>query len=132
MKRWRVWLPALGLLGLAVVQRLRVEAQGLSAWKGGGMGMYSEFHYQERELWLRLRGPKRDPETEYVGDAALASMRTSSFDAIRLPSEASLSVIADGAVADQVATPFALELWVWDWHEGELMRRRTEVVHVEE
>ena len=34
-------------------QLVLVETKGLSRWKGGGFGMYSEFSYPTRQLWYR-------------------------------------------------------------------------------
>lgn len=42
------------VLGLvAIAQLWRVDDEGLTRWKGGGFGMYSDFHVKQREVWVQ-------------------------------------------------------------------------------
>jgi hypothetical protein len=48
----------LGILTLvATVQLAVVEYRGMTRWKGGGFGMYSEPHYHQNQIWLGGMGP---------------------------------------------------------------------------
>jgi hypothetical protein len=51
-------VPALLLVGVAGIQLALVHSVGLSRWRGGGLGMYTEFHPNRTELWaLTDAGP---------------------------------------------------------------------------
>ena len=44
-------IPCLLVL-VAMHQFYRVQAEGLSSWRGGGFGMYAGFHPRHNEIWL--------------------------------------------------------------------------------
>jgi len=44
-------VPIIALIVIAI-QVVMVETNNLSKWRGGGFGMYSEAHYQQREVWI--------------------------------------------------------------------------------
>lgn len=50
-------VPLLLLLAVAAHQMWRVEADGLTRWRGGGFGMYSGIHYSENALWIGVQTP---------------------------------------------------------------------------
>ena len=39
-------------LSVVLFQLIRVYTEGLSRWKGGGFGMYTEVHYKQHEIWV--------------------------------------------------------------------------------
>ncbi len=109
----RVWMPAALLVLVAMVQRGVVETRGMTPWKGGGMGMYSEFTYRDHEVWLRLDGPQREAEYEYLSEEELRSLLASSERCIRFQHEDCLNALADAIdkLESGVARPYTLSLW---------------------
>lgn len=53
----RAYLVPIVLVGVALVQLGFVESRGLTRWKGGGFGMYSDPHPILREVWLEIERP---------------------------------------------------------------------------
>ena len=51
-------IPVLMAL-VAVGQMIVVEQQALTRWKGGGFGMYTEVHFNHREVWVVRRDGDR-------------------------------------------------------------------------
>lgn len=134
-ERWRVWGPAVVLAAVAVVQRARVDLQGLSAWKGGGMGMYSEFHWREREVWLHVPDDGRADEASFVGEAAMVSIEARAFECMLRASDDCLRDVAVEVQVDGVHGPFAVEVWSWDSSSAQgqlrLQRRRVRAAPIE-
>jgi hypothetical protein len=95
------------------VQRVQVEARQMTPWKGGGMGMYSEFTYRDHELWIGLEGEGREPEYEYLSETELRELLPTSNRCLRFNSRACLDEVAAGidALEGGVSRPYRLELW---------------------
>jgi hypothetical protein len=65
--RLRAWLPAAVLAAVACVHLYRVNAEGLSPWKGGGFGMFSTINARShRVLRVVLR------KSTHVGEATFS------------------------------------------------------------
>jgi hypothetical protein len=54
------WSPAIGLLAMGLAQLGAAQALGISRWRGGGMGMYSEFHPNETVVVAVVDGARRE------------------------------------------------------------------------
>ncbi len=90
---WTGQKAALLIAGLAVVVSANVLFQAythkttpLLAWKGGGFGMYTEPHVEDRSVWIILKGAEGAanvrvwPETpEFSAWRDLASLRGTNF-----------------------------------------------------
>jgi hypothetical protein len=50
-------VPAL-LAAVALVQIAAVETRGMTRWKAGGFGMYSEPHYSWTQVWIGVPAPE--------------------------------------------------------------------------
>jgi hypothetical protein len=124
----RRWLVPFLLITIASAQLGRVFFSGQSRWRGGGFGMYSEFHPNLTQLWLVDLGPS---------DTRATTQRLSEKDAapevarlvgrcMRLRSRTCLQALA--AVLPPSSTPARgrrLELWLptFDAATGTLTRR---------
>ncbi len=76
----RAYLVPVVLVCVAATQLGFVELRGLTRWKGGGFGMYSDPHPDLREVWLELErasGPFRyRPQRGTAEHAASVECRT--------------------------------------------------------
>ncbi len=61
------------LVLVALHQLVLVHTHGLTRWKGGGFGMYSDFHVHQRQVWLATVTP---PEADHAVDASTRLART--------------------------------------------------------
>ena len=118
------WLVPLLLVAVASVQLARVSFGGQSRWRGGGFGMYSEFHPNKNQIWLRaLQRPEAPPgrlsETEGPPATRRAVARC-----LRLRSQVCLGELA--ATLPRDPAPRRLEIWqpAFDDRAGTLSRRR--------
>jgi len=64
----RRYLVATLIIGVALRQLYLVDTDHLSRWKGGGFGMYSEFHPRMSEIWARTGSTA-------CGDSARVSLK---------------------------------------------------------
>jgi len=55
--------PAVLAALVAVFQMVRVETDGLIRWKGGGFGMYSEFHANQRQIVIEPEALEKEAES---------------------------------------------------------------------
>lgn len=112
---WRLWLPCVALVLVAFWQRVQVEGQGLTPWKGGGMGMYSDFHYRDHEVWLRLDGEGRDPQYEYLSEDELSSLLPGASRCLRFVDKECLAQLSERMIElpGGVDRPFTLQIWTF-------------------
>lgn len=96
-------LPALALL-IALIQLTLVHTHGLSRWRLGGFGMYSDYHPEHLQLWRTRPG---SPPALLTEDDHPQVARC-----VRLPTPACFAALhaqlADQLPADGAAT---YELW---------------------
>ncbi|MEQ1571639.1 MAG: hypothetical protein ABMA64_38780 [Myxococcota bacterium] len=78
----------MGLLATGAVQLVAVHAFGVSRWRGGGMGMYTEFHPNETVVIAVVDGERREVEEwrcqRVPTRACLADALVDHPDAVRL------------------------------------------------
>jgi len=67
-------VPIIALVVIAI-QVIMVETNNLSKWRGGGFGMYSEVHYQQREVWINNTNIQLDSIFENDKEVELAVKR---------------------------------------------------------
>jgi hypothetical protein len=102
-------IPAL-LAAVALVQIAAVETRGLTRWKAGGFGMYSEPHYSWTQVWVGvpaqggLRFHLFGKELQGAGVGGLHGQVT---QCRRRPTEACLRELAR-ALPGRIA---AIQLW---------------------
>jgi hypothetical protein len=124
----RRWLVPCLLIAIASTQLGRVFFSGQSRWRGGGFGMYSEFHPNLAQIWLVELGPFEVGATArrlFEKDAAPEVARLVGR-CMRLRSRACLQALA--AVLPPSSAPARgrrLELWLptFDAATGTLTRR---------
>jgi hypothetical protein len=120
----RRWLVPLLLAGVASVQLARVSFGGQSRWRGGGFGMYSEFHPNQNQVWLRALDQPAAPPRRLPDERDAPATRRAVARCQRLRSQACLSELAASLPGD--AGRRQLEIWqpVFDAGTGTLSRRR--------
>ena len=117
------WLVPLLLLGVASVQLARVAFSGQSRWRGGGFGMYSEFHPNRNQIWLRALDQPAAPPRRLSEDQGAPATRRAVARCLRLRSQTCLGELAASLPP---AGRQRLEIWqpVFDTRAGTLSRRR--------
>jgi hypothetical protein len=119
--QWRVWLPAILLIVIAMVQIMLAKTAALSPWKGGGFGMFSTIDGTAfRYVRIFVEGPERSEELEIAPSQEDAAARAELF-----PSDALLRRLA-GAVAarekryGRPVSMVRLEVWRTEFSAGSL------------
>ncbi len=94
MSRWRPLVPALLLTAIACLQIGLAQTVHLSAWKGGGFGMFSTLDDgPRREVRILVEAPERSEEL-----AVPPSLEDIAARAATLPSTRWLDAVARGVV----------------------------------
>jgi hypothetical protein len=120
----RRWLVPLLLVGVASVQLARVSFGGQSRWRGGGFGMYSEFHPNRNQIWLRALDQPDAPPRRLSDKQGPPDRQRAVGRCLRLRAEACLRELA--ATLPPHPGRQRLEIWqpVFDARSGTLSRRR--------
>ena len=93
---WRVWLPVIFLVTVAVLQIFLAKTADLSPWKGGGFGMFATIDGTAfRHMRIYVEAPGRSEELDIAPSQEIITARTALF-----PSESFLRKSAE-AVADR-------------------------------
>jgi hypothetical protein len=115
---WRVWLPALLMTAIAVVQIVLATTADISAWKGGGFGMFATVDGPStRRVRIFVDGPGRSEEIDLAPSQQVIEKRTRLF-----PSDLMLSSLAK-AVAEREkrsgrpVSTVRLEVWRADYND---------------
>lgn len=95
-------LPALALL-IALIQLTLVHTHGLSRWRLGGFGMYSDYHPEHLQLW-RLQ-PDSPPALLTEDDHPQVAR------CVRLPTAACFATLHAQLPAQPAGGPATYELW---------------------
>lgn len=118
ISRWRVWLPAVLLCTIAVVQIVLVKTADLSPWKGGGFGMFSSLDGSAfRRARIFVQAPERDEELEASPSQQVLAARAELF-----PSDFKLHALAEAVTAREkrYGRPIAsvrVEIWRAEFNE---------------
>jgi len=122
------WLVPLLLVTVASVQLARVSFGGQSRWRGGGFGMYAEFHPNKNQIWLRAREHPDVPPVRLTETEGTPATRHAVARCLRLRSQACLGELAATLPGDP--GPRRLEIWqpAFDARAGTLSRRRVAVL----
>ena len=92
---WRVVVPGVLLVATAAAQMSAAHASTLSAWKGGGFGMFSTLDAPGfRDIRIRVEAPGR---SEMV--AVSPSLEDAAARAAAWPTDARLRRLADAVIA---------------------------------
>ena len=87
---WRVWLPAVLMTAVAVVQIVLAATTNISPWKGGGFGLFSTLDGKlERRVRIFVEAPGRSEELEIAPSQEILAERARLF-----PSESMLLSLA--------------------------------------
>lgn len=111
----RKWASASLLVVVALAQFNAVLQEGQSRWRGGGFGMYADFHPNTRSVWLRRDGGQLDR-------IAIDGPCEEALERLRRRPDASQVAIAKRCLT----LVGSLEVWAltFDPETGELSRRR--------
>ena len=125
MTGWRSALPAALLLVVASTQMFLARTEALSAWKGGGFGMFASLDEARfRHVRVFVDAPGRSEETDVGGSMADVAER-----AATLPSRAWLERTARAAVTrerrhDRPVKRVRVEVWRDSFHPVSLRATR--------
>ncbi len=80
VSRWRVWLPAVLLCVVAIIQIVLAKTVDLSPWKGGGFGMFATIDGSaNRHTRIFVEAPGRSEELEIAPSQERWAARTKLF-----------------------------------------------------
>jgi hypothetical protein len=82
---WRVWLPAVVLIVVAVAQVLLAKTSQLSPWKGGGFGMFATtdgMAFRHVRIFVEAEG--RSEELEITPSQEFSAARAQLFPSDRM------------------------------------------------
>ncbi len=107
--RWFRLLSIYGVSALALMvalHQLYLRNDGLSSWKGGGFGMYADYHPVYTKLLVRAKGeaPVQGPEGPHLGTLEL--MATAQL----YPSNVNLAAVKASYIK-VYGTDVLLEVW---------------------
>lgn len=109
---WRVWLPAVLLIVVAIVQVVLAKTAALGPWKGGGFGMFATTDgSQFRHVRIFVEAPDRSEELEIAPSQEFAAARAQLF-----PSDSMMTTLARAVIAreQRYGRPVhAVRLEVW-------------------
>lgn len=118
---WRVWVPAVVLVVVAMTQMLLARTTALSPWKGGGFGMFSTTDgIASRYVRVFVQAPGRSEELGIAPSQEFAAGRAQLF-----PSDAMMTGLARAVVAreqryNRPVHTVRLELWRIEFKQGSL------------
>ncbi|MBC7898483.1 MAG: hypothetical protein H7070_00340 [Saprospiraceae bacterium] len=114
----RVWLPAVMLCSVAIVQIFLAKTASLSPWKGGGFGMFSSLDGTAfRRVRIFVQAPGRDEELEISPSQERLAARAELF-----PSDSKLHKLAIAVASREKrysrdVTTVRIEVWRADFNE---------------
>ena len=77
---WRVWLPAVLMTAVAVVQVVLTMTTDISPWKGGGFGLFATLDGKlERHVRILVEAPGRSEELEITPSQKILAERARLF-----------------------------------------------------
>lgn len=118
---WRVWLPVVVLIVVAIVQVVLAKTAALGPWKGGGFGMFATTDgSQFRRVRIFVEAPDRSEELEIAPSQDFAAARAQLF-----PSDSMMTLLARAVVAreQRYGRPVhvvKLEVWRTEFSPGSL------------
>lgn len=125
MNGWRSTLPAALLLAVASTQMLLARTEALSAWKGGGFGMFASLDEARfRHVRVFVDAPGRSEEADIGGSIADVAER-----AATLPSRTWLERTVGAIVArerrhERPVSRVRVEVWRDSFHPVSLRATR--------
>ena len=77
---WRVWLPAVLMSAVAIMQLVLAATTNISPWKGGGFGLFSTLDGKlERRVRIFVESPGRSEELEIAPSQKILAERARLF-----------------------------------------------------
>ena len=115
---WRVWLPAAFLTVVAIVQIVFATTANISAWKGGGFGMFATIDGPStRRVRIFVEAPGRSEEINLASSQRTLEAQTRVF-----PSDPMLLSLAKAVSERELRShrpvrTVRLEVWRADYNE---------------
>lgn len=115
MLPWRQAVPVVVLVVVAVVQIGLARFAALSAWKGGGFGMFSTLDDgPHRQVRIVVDGPDRSEEVAIAASIELDAVKAATLPTDRLLRRLAEAVAAREARYDRAVTRVRVTVWRHD------------------
>ena len=125
---WARRYLAVSLLAIiAVSQFALVYSASLTRWRGGGFGMYSDFHERHNDLWVELADFADADLATVRADSALQLEEDEAYRSHTFSTQKNLQAVGDQLSADEIEWA-QIGLWRFDFDPGTMRFSRTLVV----
>jgi hypothetical protein len=118
---WRVWLPVVVLIVVAIVQVVLAKTAALGPWKGGGFGMFATTDgSQFRRVRIFVEAPDRSEELEIAPSQEFAAARAQLFPSDSIMTSLARAVVAREQRYGRPVHSVRLEVWRTEFSPGSL------------
>lgn len=118
---WRVWLPVVVLIVVAIVQVVLAKTAALGPWKGGGFGMFATTDgSQFRRVRIFVEAPDRSEELEIAPSQEFAAARAQLFPSDSMMTSLARAVVAREQRYGRPVHSVRLEVWRTEFSPGSL------------
>ena len=118
---WRVWLPVVVLIVVAIVQVVLAKTAALGPWKGGGFGMFATTDgSQFRRVRIFVEAPDRSEELEIAPSQDFAAARAQLFPSDSIMTSLARAVVAREQRYGRPVHSVRLEVWRTEFSPGSL------------
>ncbi len=132
---WRVWLPAILLIVVAVAQIILAKTADLSPWKGGGFGMFATIDGTAfRHMRIVVEAPGRSEQLDIAPSQEIITARSALFPSERFLLKTAKAVAARERRYERPVETVTIEVWRADYNEyleGTDRQLRTFTWHVD-
>lgn len=103
------YLAVILLSGIATHKAYLSHADGLTRWRGGGFGMYSEIHWKERLVWIGSKNREFKLDINKLhNDPLFKKLRDQTK---RNPNQENLSKLSKKIASFSNKKPFYVQVW---------------------
>ena len=118
---WRIWLPAVLLIAVALVQISLVKTAGLGPWKGGGFGMFATTDgTATRHVRIFVEAPERSEELDIAPSQEFAASRAELFPSDSMMGGLARAVLVREQRYGRPVQSVRLEVWRTEFSPGSL------------
>ena len=120
-RRWRVWLPAIVLIVVSIVQVFLAKTASLSPWKGGGFGMFATTDGTAfRHVRIFVEAKERSVELEIAPSQEMAAAGAQLFPSDRLLTRLAQTVVSRERRYGRPVETVRIEVWRTEFSPGSL------------
>ncbi len=114
---WRVWLPAVILITIGLIQIVLTRTADLSPWKGGGFGMFATIDgTASRDIRVFMEG-ERSEELEISPSQQVRAARTKLFPSDFMFASLAKAVAIRERRYGRPVTTIRIEVWRGEFNE---------------